>query len=104
MQSSLMEKSEIEKIKPYLPNIEKLLIDEDIDEIQIAIMGAIDKTLDENNEATSETYELEEIYDKVSERYMQSIKQIDDNKLLAERLKIEIDDPKYIEKKIDTDN
>ena len=95
MQSDLIEKNEIEKLKPYLSDIEKLLNDGDIDEIQIAIMGAIDKTLDANNEATAETYELEEIYDKICERYIQKIKQTDDNKSLAESLKIEIYKPIY---------
>lgn len=69
MQSFLISTAEREKLKSYLPNIDELLKNGDIDEIQIAIMSAIDKTLDKDNEATAETLELERIYDKITEQY-----------------------------------
>lgn len=55
---------DIELLKKYLPNIEEIIKLNDIDELQIAIMVAIDKTLDSNEEATKETLLLEKVYDK----------------------------------------
>ena len=77
MQPFLISKTEIEKLKAHLPNIETILCNGNIDEIQIAIMTAIDKTLDKDNEATAETLELEKIYDKISEQYKQMLYQMD---------------------------
>lgn len=69
MQQTLISQSDIEKLKEYKPDIEKVFQTGDIDEIQIAIMEAIDKTLDKDSEATPETFVLEKIYDKVSHAY-----------------------------------
>ena len=69
MQQTLISKTDLEKLKKYKPDIESVIQSGDIDEIQIAIMEAIDKTLDEDSEATAETFELEKIYDKVSQQY-----------------------------------
>jgi hypothetical protein len=63
MQQMLKDK-DIEILKKYIINIEEIIKLNDIDELQIAIMVAIDKTLDGNNEPTIETRQLEEIYDK----------------------------------------
>ena len=64
-----MQPIDVEKLKEYKPDIEQVLSTGDIDKIQIAIMEAIDKTLDEESEATAETFVLEKIYDKVSREY-----------------------------------
>lgn len=69
MQSILISQSDINKLKEYKPDIEQIIQKGDIDEIQIAIMEAIDKTLDKDDEATPETFVLEKIYDKVSHAY-----------------------------------
>lgn len=69
MQQNLITEEEIKTLKEYNPDIEEIAKLNDIDELEIAIMIAIDKTLDSEDEATDETYILEEIYDKVSSRY-----------------------------------
>ena len=69
MQQSLVLKTDIEKLKEYIPTLEDIIKLNDIDELQIAIMVAINTTLDEDSEATSETYVLEDIYDRISARY-----------------------------------
>lgn len=69
MQQNLVLKSDMEKLKKYIPNIEDIVKINDIDELQIAIMAAINKTFDDELEATSETYLLEDIYDRISARY-----------------------------------
>ena len=57
------DKNELNKV---VPNLEQLLEKNDLCELQIAIMCAIDKTLDEDEEATLETLKLEKIYDRIS--------------------------------------
>ena len=69
MQQTLISQEDLNKLKEYNPDIEKVFQTGDIDEIQIAIMEAIDKTLDKDDEATLETFVLEKIYDKVSKIY-----------------------------------
>ena len=69
MQQTLISQEDLNKLKEYNPDIEKAFQTGDIDEIQIAIMEAIDETLDKNDEATPETFVLERIYDKVSKIY-----------------------------------
>lgn len=66
MQQMLIRKEDIEILKKYLPNIEEIIKLNDLDELQIAIMCAIDTTLDENEEATQETLKLERIYDRIT--------------------------------------
>lgn len=73
MQQTLISKEDLDKLKEYDPEIEKVFETGNIDEIQIAIMDAIDDTLDEDEEATPETFVLEKIYDNVSKAYKQSI-------------------------------
>lgn len=62
----LIRKEDIEILKKYLPNIEEIIKLNNLDELQIAIMCAIDTTLDENEEATQETLKLERIYDRIT--------------------------------------
>ena len=69
MQQIVLSKSDINKLKQYKANIEAIIQTGDIDEIQIAIMEAIDKTLDKDDEATPETFVIEKIYDKVLKIY-----------------------------------
>ena len=56
MQQIVIRDKDREKLREYMPNIDEL----------IAMMCAIDKTLDEDDEATKETLALESIYDRVS--------------------------------------
>lgn len=69
MQQKLINKKDLDKVKEYLPNIEQEFDLDDIDELQIAIMVAIDKTFINDSEPTDETYVLEDIYDRVSAMY-----------------------------------
>ncbi len=62
------DKKELEKV---VPDLDSILIKGDIDELQIAIMSAIDKTLDENEEATEETFKLEAIADRIDSDNLQ---------------------------------
>lgn len=66
MQSIIISDEDIEKLREYMPDVDELIEKGDLLEFQIAMMCAIDKTLDEDDEATEETIELESVYDKVS--------------------------------------
>lgn len=67
MQQIIIRDKDREKLREYIPNVDELVEKGDLLELQIAMMCAIDKTLDkETSEATSETLVLEKIYDKVS--------------------------------------
>ena len=66
MQSIIIRDKDREKLREYIPNIDELIEQDDLLELQIAMMCAIDKTLDEDDEATRETIALENIYDRVS--------------------------------------
>lgn len=67
MQQIIIRDKDKEALRKYLPNIDELVENGDLLEFQIAVMCAIDKTLDkETSEATQETLALEKIYDKVS--------------------------------------
>lgn len=66
MQQIVIRDKDREKLREYMPNIDELIEKGDLLELQIAMMCAIDKTLDEDDEATKETLALESIYDRVS--------------------------------------
>ena len=66
MQSIIIRDKDREKLREYIPNIDELIKQGDLLELQLAMMEAIDVTLDKDDEATDETIVLERIYDRVS--------------------------------------
>jgi len=66
MQQIVISEKDKEELNKVIPNLEKILESNDLNELQIAIMIAIDKTLDKNEEATAETIRLEKIYDRIT--------------------------------------
>ena len=66
MQQIIIRDSDREKLREYMPNVDELVKKGDLLRFQIAMMCAIDKTLDKDDEATKETIALENIYDRVS--------------------------------------
>ena len=74
MQQIIIRDSDREKLREYMPNVDELVKKGDLLRFQIAMMCAIDKTLDKDDEATKETIALENIYDRVSyETKMQAL-------------------------------
>lgn len=65
MYKIIISDEDIKELEKVVPNLTELLIKGDMDELQIAIMSAIDKTLDKNEEATEETFKLESIADRI---------------------------------------
>ena len=66
MQQIIINENDRKELKKKISNFEEILNKNDLNELQIAIMIAIDKTLDKNEEATEETFKLEKIYDRVT--------------------------------------